>query len=586
LEIHDAGGEAAYRAHASQIRTEQTRTLYQQLPLVLVSNIVMSAIVLGVLWSSEILVRMLWWALAMGLLVFARAGLWFAHHRANEISQQLRYWNIYYVIGAFLSGCTWAAASLLLYDPQSPTQLLLLTLVLAGTGAGALAAYSSYLPAFFLYFLPSTLPYMAMLFYEGTRVSVLFAGLMLLYMIVLSSYARTFHALLKESWRLRFANVSLVDALIVQKDEAERANAAKTRFLAAASHDLRQPLHALGLFVSALRKKIRKPDTREIVSNIDNSVTDLQGLFSVLLDISRLDAGVIQPEVTSVSVQELFDRLARDFSPAAVAKGLALRFVATRAVVVCDRALLDRIVRNLVSNAVRYTDSGGIVVGCRRHGQRLQIQVCDSGIGIAPAERGNVFQEFYQIGNPERDRNKGLGLGLAIVERLAALLKLPLALHSVPGRGSCFTIGIPRAAESSAAIPDEMPAPLIGRLRGALIVVIDDERAVRQGMQVLLADWGCDSVLAASGDDALAELAIRGRAPDVILADYRLREGRTGPEAIRAVQAAWGENIPAIIVTGDTAPERLREAQASGFRLLHKPLPPARLRAVLAHLLE
>jgi len=570
-------------AHAVHIRSEQIHALYRQLPMALASSMVVPVIMAAILWDDQARRAILWWVLATWVVVAVRALLWRAYRRATYVPGWHRRWGVYYLAGALVSGCVWGASGVLLFSPKPTEPMLLLMMVLAGMSASSVIIYAAYLPAFFTYFLPTILPFNAMLLIAGGQ--ALMAGTVLFFVAVLSYYARSYNIMYKQALHLQFENTGLIDELTAQKEQAENANIAKSRFLAAASHDLRQPLHALGLFVSALRKKIHKPETHEIVSNIDASVEALQGLFNALLDISRLDAGVIQPQVTNVAVQGLFDRLARDFGMVAAAKGLTLRFVATQAAVRTDGVLLGRIMHNLVSNALHYTTSGGVVVGCRRREGRLSIEVCDSGVGIVAAERKKVFQEFYQIGNPERDRNKGLGLGLAIVQSLAKLLELPLEMQSVPDRGSRFGVSVPRVASSAVQVT-ENSAPLVERLRGTLIVVVDDELTIRDGMQALLMDWGCECVLASSGEDALAQLAARARAPDAILADYRLRGGHTGVEAIVAVQAAWGPAIPAIIVTGDTAPERLREAQASGYRLLHKPVPPARLRAVLAHLLE
>jgi CheY-like chemotaxis protein len=248
--------------------------------------------------------------------------------------------------------------------------------------------------------------------------------------------------------------------------------------------------------------------------------------------------------------------------------------------------LLERILRNLVSNALRYTRAGGVVVGCRPRGDALCIEVCDSGIGIEARHLADIFQEFYQVGNAARDRNQGLGLGLAIVERLARLLQHPLAVASVPSRGSVFSVTVPRG--EAAAAESDLPQPLEilgGHLDGALMVVIDDERAVLEGMREVLQQWGCRSLLAGSAEEALAQLAAAAERPAAIIADYRLRAGESGIAAIESIRSAYGADIPGVIVTGDTAPDRLREAEASGYPLLHKPVRPVRLRALLSFLL-
>lgn len=366
--------------------------------------------------------------------------------------------------------------------------------------------------------------------------------------------------------------------------ELELASTAKSRFLAAASHDLRQPMHALGLFVARLRETVHAPEARRTVDQIDASVRALDQLLDALLDISRLDAGVLKPRLEDFQVQPLLERMQTEFLPAAEAKGLRLSVIPSRLVVRSDPVLLERILMNLMSNAVRYTSRGGIVVGARRREGHARLEIWDSGPGIPVEKQQAIFHEFYQLGNPERDRSKGLGLGLAIVKRLSQLLKHPLDLTSSPGRGSRFSIDLPLGEASRVTSPPRLRKPP-GDLSGAFVVVVEDERLVREGMQDLLTQWGCQVVTAGSAMEAAARLAEHDRMPDLIISDYRLRDGETGIQAISRLQAAYPVSIPALLISGDTAPERLREARESGLRLLHKPVPPARLRAMLAALL-
>lgn len=368
--------------------------------------------------------------------------------------------------------------------------------------------------------------------------------------------------------------------------QLELANQAKSRFLAAASHDLRQPMHALGLFVAQLRDKIHTPDTRRLVDQVETSVSAMEKLLDALLDISKIDAGVVTPQVEDFPVRAVLAKMESGFGPAARDKGLRFRVVPSRLVVRSDPVLLERIVLNLVSNAVRYTERGGIVVGCRRRGGGVRIEVWDSGVGVPHDKQREIFHEFYQLANPERDRSKGLGLGLAIVDRLAGLLRHRIALVSTPGRGSRFAIELPLGDAQRAAARAEAARPAGGDLAGALVLVVDDEALVRDGMEGVLVGWGCRVVTAASGDEAFARLRESGESPDVIVSDYRLREGETGIEVIERLHAAYSPSIPAVVISGDTAPERLREADAGGHRLLHKPVQPAKLRAMLSYLLS
>ncbi len=379
----------------------------------------------------------------------------------------------------------------------------------------------------------------------------------------------------------------LVEELIKQKAAAELAREAaesaalsRARFLASASHDLRQPLHALGLLVGALSEKIYYPEVRRIVDNMQSSVRALDELFNALLDISKLDAGVVQPKPAGVAIQGLLDRIKADFGPVATEKNLRFSVRSCSLTVHSDAILLQRILRNLVSNAVRYTRQGGVLVACRRRGARLRVEAWDTGPGIPERERDRVFDEFYQLENPERDRTKGLGLGLAIVRRLVSLLGCRLELRSRLGRGSVFVLDVPLSEALPATVEPLPPVKRSYSLSGTRIVVIDDEGAIRESMQVLLSQWGCEVLTAGSGAEA-AKLIEQGAMPELIVADYRLRENATGTQAIELMHRCAGRDIPAILITGDTGPDRLREAQASGYRLLHKPVSPARLRSAI-----
>jgi signal transduction histidine kinase/CheY-like chemotaxis protein len=368
--------------------------------------------------------------------------------------------------------------------------------------------------------------------------------------------------------------------------QLQEAYLAKSRFLSAATHDLRQPLHALGLFVAELRARLDAPDRKQIIERIESALGAMNELFGALLDISKLDAGVVAPDPLDFPLEQLFKRIETTFAAAASERGLRFRMVSTKAWVRSDFILLERIVLNLVANAVRYTRKGGVVVGCRRRGRQLRIDVCDSGIGIPEDEQRNVFGEFYRLADPERDRAGGIGLGLAVVDRLCRLLDHPVALRSRPGKGSCFSVSVPIVA-----VPSEAPKrpPLldgIGDTSGKLIVVIDDDALVLEGMSRLLRTWGCQVVAAASDKSALARLADYDRPPDLIISDYRLPDGVSGFHVIAQLRSALHAAIPAFLITGDTAPERLREADASGFHLLHKPVSPMALRAMLNQLLS
>jgi CheY-like chemotaxis protein len=312
-------------------------------------------------------------------------------------------------------------------------------------------------------------------------------------------------------------------------------------------------------------------------------------LLDSLLDVSRLDAGLIVPTPVDMPVGLLLERLGAEYQPQAAAKGLRLRVVPSGATIRSDPALLERILRNLIENALRYTERGGVLIGCRRQGGNLHIDVIDTGIGIQPDKHEEIFEEFFQVGNPERDRNKGLGLGLAVVRRLARLLGHRIELRSLPGGGSMFRVEVPVVAlpSSGSGKPNDVH-PVNGHpVNGhpSLILVIDDEPLVRKGLQAMLESWGYRVLTAGSIQDVVL-LVESGKWPDAILADYRLRSGETGLNAIKAVCERLDVPVPATVITGDTAPERLVEVRAGGHALLHKPVAATDLRNAVVEMLS
>jgi signal transduction histidine kinase/CheY-like chemotaxis protein len=368
--------------------------------------------------------------------------------------------------------------------------------------------------------------------------------------------------------------------------QLELANLAKSRFLASASHDLRQPLHALGLFAGQLNSGVNPHERRRLIERIQASVADMNKLFNALLDISRLDAGGLTPDVTEFPVSNLLKKIESTFAELANQKGLRLHIIPTDAWARSDPILLERILLNLVSNAVRYTSSGGVLVGCRKRGRRLRIEVSDTGPGIAEDQRQNIFGEFYRLEAPNQDRCGGLGLGLAIVERLCRLLDQPIELTSTVGRGSRFAVLaelVPLQLEF--AKPPVPTLPHIDAANGKLVVIIDDDLPALEGMGGLLRSWGCCIVTGTSLEAALVGLADHREIPDLIISDYRLADGKTGIDAIERLRIKYGNPLPAFLISGDTDSETRKDVRAQGYQLIQKPVEPMTVRAVLNQIL-
>jgi PAS domain S-box-containing protein len=365
-------------------------------------------------------------------------------------------------------------------------------------------------------------------------------------------------------------------------DEAEQANLAKSRFLAAASHDLRQPAQALNVLNQLLVDKAPDESVSRIAGQMGHAIAAMTGVLDSLLDISRLESGVIEPTVSDFRVDELLTRLAGEFGPEAEEKGVDLVVVPSRAYVRADRNLLDRIVHNFVSNALRYTEKGKVLVGCRRLGDGLRIQVWDTGIGIAEDQIEGIFDEFQQLNNPERDRNKGLGLGLAIVNRIARLLEHPIEYRSSLGRGSMFSVTVPLGTLDDRRDIVESTALMALDLSGRSILIVEDNLEVGEATKALVEFWQADVAWAVNADEALTLISGHGFRPDLVIADYRLPDGDTGVEMLQRITELVGPEVPRILMTGDTSPIIVGQARNVGATLLHKPVEPEHLRTTIA----
>lgn len=562
------------------VDAELVRYLYRQAPGSMVANLVVAGILVYVLWNSVAQEHLLGWLLGLAAvcaLRFAQIGAFFRHAPPKE---RIARWAAASAAGSALIGGVWALASILFLDPAQPISLITLTVILMGICAGSVVNLASYLPSFWVVVGPSMGALIAVLLWHGGSVSNTVAVLAAVASIAYFVGARNVHRLLTESLQLSFENVAL-------RRSAEQANVAKTRFLAAASHDLRQPIHALGLLFATLAERVRDEQTAPLLQQIDAAVEAVDSMLNSLLDISKLDAGVVRPVVGPVDLAALLQQLNGEHQPVARLTGNRLHVRAGGAVVLSDAAMLHRILGNLVANALRYTTRGRVLVAARPRRESVRIEVYDTGPGIPAESREDIFLEFHQLGNPERDRRRGLGLGLAIVKRLADLLGHPLELHSVVGRGSRFSVTVPLSPDRR-QWPERRDAPLpaAAGLEGRRVLVLDDEASVLDAMSRLLERWGCEVITAATPEEAEAYLESSAPRPDLLIVDYRLRQHASGIQTIGRLRELAGATLPALVVTGDTAPDRLREAQQSGFPLLHKPVSAERLRSAMHQLIQ
>lgn len=398
------------------------------------------------------------------------------------------------------------------------------------------------------------------------------------------------HALSVVNKELRKENTIralMEDELRQAKSDAEAANLGKTRFLAAASHDLLQPLNAARLFSSALAQKSHSDETRQLVDNLDGSLKAAEELITAILDISKLDAGALEPSITDFCVSDLFSTLSVEFTAMAVDKSLKFRCHPCKQVVRSDQQMLRRILQNFLSNAIRYTQNGGILLGCRKRGNKLRFEVWDTGVGIPQSKLKEVFEEFRRIDNPKHSQVQGLGLGLAITERIARMLEHRLRVRSWPTKGTVFSVEVPLGVAENAVKqkPENRGWIRSKGLNGVRVLVIDNEPKILEGMSALLGGWSCEVAVAISGNEAIARIQEEHFEPDIILADYHLSETDTGVNALKEIQILTDRDIPAVVITADRTEEVKTDIAAAGAQLLTKPIRPAALRAIINKLI-
>ena len=572
-----------------KVRAEQIRTVYLHSPTTTIGSLVAGAFLVWMAWDKVATGVIASWAAALLLHQAVRVYHYGAYLRANPSPAESVRWGRLYIGAAVIAGLIWGASGIFFYVPDGIVEQTYLALILFGIVSLTIPSISIFAPAFYPLVVLVLTPFIARCLASGNKHEIALAIPLGIALVIGLMFGRKVSLLVDEAIRRRFENVELIEALSRQKEiaeaaraQAEAANRSKTQFFAAANHDLRQPLHALGLMATALSERSRDPGVTGLVAGINASVEALAELFNELLDISKLDAGAVKPELRDFPVSRVLERLRLELAPEAAEKGLRLRVMRTRAWVHSDPVLLERILRNLISNAIRYTARGGVLAGVRRRGTALGLEVWDSGVGIPESERGRIFEEFYQLGNHGRSSRKGLGLGLAIIHRLCTLLGYHVRVDSRPGRGSVFRFEV-QAAVPAPEKPQTRPRPArpTGALGGRLVVVIDDEPAIVEGMRSLLATWGAEVIGSGDGDDVMPQLERLGRLPDLLIVDYRLAGERLGTDVIDNIRIALDPEIPAILVTGSSTPDLADLVRTRGDDLLAKPVLPPDLRAVI-----
>ncbi|MDH5392277.1 MAG: hybrid sensor histidine kinase/response regulator [Gammaproteobacteria bacterium] len=566
-----------------KILQTQMKMLYGNIYFIIAGNIIISSLLVVMLWNVVMHTILITWLISIILMSVYRVIIsrLFSAHKNIYLFRNL------YLLASFFSGCAWGYIGL--FDVPLESYYFIL-FIICGLTVNVVASSSVYLPACYFFILPATLPLIFFtMTHEGSNWHYL-SWMAVAYLLTLVGYSHVISKSSNRSVHLRFKNLDLIEQLTEQKAEvtkakelAEKANISKSHFLAAASHDLRQPLHSMGLFVGALKYCNDENERMQLYQKLESSQESLLKLFDALLDISKLDAGAVEVFMQPVDADDAIDKVIRQYEIKARNKNLKLFARPSKAVIYTDPLWFERILRNLLSNAIRYTEKGSIFITCRSRNDRQLIQVWDSGCGIEDDHYVTIFDEFKQLHNTKQDRrqNHGLGLGLAIVKRLCHLMGHTVSIQSVYGKGSVFSLMLKKSTIALPSHQHEMSSLGSLSLQGKDVLLIDDDVAVSEAMSIMLKKWGCNVYEADSLDSAIRLIDKINLTPDILVTDYRLQDNRTGIEVIEAMQARYETSIPSLLVTADTSTQSLAEIKECGCPVLHKPVKPVKLRIMM-----
>jgi signal transduction histidine kinase/CheY-like chemotaxis protein len=553
-------------------------SVYRQVPQSVLGSIVGGVALVAVFWKTHNPNFLLAWFIAMLVESLVRLRMARAFRAASIAADQVGMWSNRWVALAAVAGVLWGAAGVLFFAPREPLQQLVLVAVILGVAFGSLTLYATYRPALFAFLPAALLPLIARMVAQAEPAYYTAAIVVLAVFGFTMFFGRNFGETMFEAVKNNYENEVLVAQLMNEKrvaDEARRAaeeaTRSKTKFFAGASHDLRQPLQAIGIYCSLLKKRAQGP-LEPLVKNLSTAVDSLSKLVEELLEISRLDAGAIQPRVQQVLIDETFSALEQEFAPLAAGKGLALRVRHAGIAIESDPVLLSRVLRNLLGNALRYTSKGGVLLAARPRGGLISLEVWDTGPGIRKEELDRVFEEFYRGESSRGEAASGFGLGLSIVKRICSVLGHPLIVTTRPGTGTVFRIEAPLSASPRRAVrsANELAEASLRSLTGHTLVLIEDNEEILNSMSNLLRSWGAE-VVAATGFNAelAAEVKARKRV-DLVLADQNLRDSISGVEAVFRVREIVGFPIPVVMLTAVQGIEVLAEFQRTLQRYLQQ----------------
>ena len=518
----------------------------------------------------------------------------FLHHQKlqdfENIKRSITGWESDLIILSAFSGCFWSASGILFMDTTNTAQSLTVIAGLIGVISGSAPALISHRKIFLTFILSAWIPTGLYFLFQAEPLYIGIAVMGTVFVAIVISFSISQFRAIEYSLRVKYENIELLEELKIQKQNAEDANKAKSRFLAVASHDLRQPIHAMRLFSETLSQRIDDKQNLSIMAKLKTSIVALSDLLDSLLDLSKLDAEAIIPNKHDINVSSLLRSIATEASAQCHAKGLKWTCRCPESFYLnTDAVLLERILRNLIWNAIKCTSTGGILIAARKRNHCLRIEVWDTGHGIPPNEFKSIFKEFHQIEIPELETQNGIGLGLSIVDRLCQLLGFTISLRSTPGRGSVFFLEMPLLELSpDLAVPATEPRTQASLpdsdLTGVQILVVEDDKNILLATKQILKKWGCHPLTATT--DKEVQLLLETVTPDLILTDYTLRNSVPGDKIIELVEAQVGFKIPSIILTGDTVIGDIKQAKLLADVFLYKPVEPETLRKVIIQLLN
>ncbi len=535
--------------------------------------------------------ELMYWLLYTFLIALLRIKLRQHYLKRNiETPEDVKKWRAIFITASFLAGSSWAYASWFFVLPEYPLYMAFMAGTLMAIAAASIGSNGGFFLSFISFSIPSLLLLTLKFFLMDNELSNISTFFMLALTVGFIFFAHGYQKSIFETLGLKYQNKELLDKLESNNIElsyqmklAQEANRQKSHFLAAASHDLRQPLQSLTLFSDILKFQVQSADAKLTLQKIEQSIQALSSLFNALLDISQLEAGAIKPHKQHVDLNKLFNELHNSFYEQAKVEGIELSIDANNMFVFTDPQLLKRCISNLIINAVKHSKGNKILISASYLQEKIEVKVTDNGQGIPLNEHQNIFIEFHQLNNPERERRKGLGLGLAIVKQTCELLSHEITINSSVDNGCKFSITLEEGKDNTFL---SFKPPIIQRnLSGKKILIIDDEKDIREAMEILFNRWDMQVETAASEDD-VKTLINNNYQPDVIVSDYRLPDNKTGSMMVQLLRQAGGYKIPAILVTGDTASDRIKEARKSNLPVLHKPIQPARLKIALTKIMS